>query len=74
MIVIVFFTLSYSLFIWNRSEMLLSSLLIFFDISSIFMFLADAEFLDKHRGLIKFVSSAYDIVLKLELASWISFI
>ena len=54
--------------------MLLSSLLIFFDISSIFMFLADAELLDKHRGLIKFVSSAYDIILKLELASWISFI
>ena len=33
------------------------------------MFLADADLLNKHRGLIKFVSSAYDIVLKLELTS-----
>ena len=40
--------------------MLLSSLLIFSDISSIFMFLADAQLLNKHKGLIKFVSSAYN--------------
>ena len=51
--------------------MLLSSLLIFYDNSSIFVFLADPELLNKHRGLIKFVSSAYDMVLELELASWI---
>ena len=43
-----------------------------FDISSIFMFWHMLSF--KHRGLVKFVSSAYNIVLKLELDSWISFI
>ena len=54
--------------------MLLSSLLIFSDISSIFMFLADAELLNEHRGLVNFVSSSYNIVFESELASWISFI
>ena len=37
-----------------------------------FHVLADAEL--PNRVLIKFVSSTYTIVLKLELASWISFI
>ena len=69
----VFLTLRDSLFILSHSEMLSSSLFIFADISSIFMFLTEAELLNEHRGLIKFVSSAYNIALKLVLASWISF-
>ena len=47
-----FLTLRNILFILSHSKMLLISLLIFFDISSI-MFLADAELLNKHRWLIK---------------------
>ena len=59
----VFFTLRGSLFIVSHSEMLSSSLFIFSDISSIFMSLTEAELLNEQRGLIKFVSSAYNIAL-----------
>ena len=70
----VFFTLRGSLFILSHSEMLSSSLFIFSDISSIFMSLTEAELLNEQRGLIKFVSSGYNIALELVLDSWISFI
>ena len=55
----------------SRLDMLLSSLFLFSYTYSIFVSFAETQLSLEHRWRIKFVQSAFDIFLKLELASWI---